>query len=534
MSPDRVGPYHSRSSAEKGRRAQLAIDRIAQEFRPMPLPKVVIVGRPNVGKSSLFNWLAGRRIAIVDDISGVTRDRVGTLVPAGDDADAIYFELIDTGGIGMVDRDDLSEHVDKQIQAALDEADLILFVVDCREGRMPLDEEVAERLRYVDKPVILVINKADEPDMENRVDEFYKLGRGKPVYVSTTQNRNKPGLLKLIVDRMPESAHDKPDDEAMMVAVVGRPNTGKSTFVNMLAKVERMIVSEKPGTTRDSVDVRFELDGLPFVAIDTAGVRRKAKIKDDLDFYSVHRAERSIRRADVVLLFMDATQGVARLDKQLGDYIGKQHKPLIFVVNKWDLMAQNPDGPSSEMMAKFAHGVQHAFRTMPYVPLAFITAKTGRNVKALLNLAQSMFKQAKKRVSTGALNKVLRAAVEAHPPTMRENRTPKIYYATQVGTAPPTIVLFVNSPSLFDAVYQRYLLNVFRQKLPFRDVPMKLYLRARTQTDPNAPTPDKEITSDFGSRDGRYRGEKAPDMETVLGGEMLNHEVNELLADLDD
>lgn len=498
----------------------------------MPLPKVVIVGRPNVGKSSLFNWLAGRRIAIVDDVSGVTRDRVGTLIPTGEDADSPYFELIDTGGIGMVDRDDLTEHVERQIQAALDEADLILFVVDCREGRMPLDEEVAARLRYVDKPVILVINKADEPAMENKVDEFYKLGRGKPVYVSTHQNRNKAALLALIAERLPADGGGNPGDEAMKVAVVGRPNTGKSTFVNTLARVERMIVSEKPGTTRDSVDVRFELDGLPFIAIDTAGVRRKAKVKDDLDFYSIHRAERSIRRADVVFLFLDATQGVARIDKQLGDYIGKQFKPVIFVINKWDMMVQGPDGDLPELMGKYAYSVQHAFRTMPYAPLAFITAKTGKNVKALLNLGQSMYKQAQRRVSTGTLNKVLRAAVEAHPPSTRENRTPKIYYATQVGTAPPTIVLFVNTPSLFDPTYQRYLLNTFRQKLPFRDVPIKMYLRARTQTDPNAPK-DADPADDLGRRDGKFRNEKV-DMDEILGDEQLDREVNELLAELDD
>ena len=492
----------------------------------MPLPKVVIVGRPNVGKSSLFNWLAGRRIAIVDDVSGVTRDRVGTLVPTGDDESALYLELIDTGGIGMVDRDDLTEHVERQIQAALDEADLILFVVDCREGRMPLDEEVASRLRYVDKPVVLVINKADDPSMDPRGEEFYKLGRGKPVYVSTHQNRNKKALLDLIAQRLPSGNEGKPADEAMKVAVVGRPNTGKSTFVNTLARVERMIVSEKPGTTRDSVDVRFELDGLPFIAIDTAGVRRKAKIRDDLDFYSVHRAEKSIRRADIVLLFLDPTQGIARLDKQLADYIAKHYKPCIFVINKWDLMTNNPDGPSSEMMSKFAHSVQHAFRTMPYTPMAFITAKTGRNVKALLNLAQAMFKQAKKRVSTSALNKILRDAVAAHPPSMRENRTPKVYYATQVSVAPPTVVLFVNSPGLFEATYQRYLLNVFREKLPFRDVPIKLYLRARTQTDPNA-SAEEDMSADVGSRKGSNNFEGVPASE-------LNREVNDLLAELDD
>ena len=260
----------------------------------MPIPNVVIIGRPNVGKSSLLNWLAGRRVAIVDDMSGVTRDRVGTLAQVSDEPDSRFFELIDTGGIGMVDRDDLSEHVEKQIDSAIAEADLILFVVDIRDELMPLDEEVAARLRYIHTPVILVMNKADTPEFDSRGAEFYKLGRGKPIAVSTHQNRNKHELRKLIDAMLPsaDALNSRPAEEVMKIAVVGRPNTGKSTFVNTLARVERMIVSERPGTTRDSVDVRFELDGLPFLAIDTAGVKRKAKIRDNLDFYSIHRAER--------------------------------------------------------------------------------------------------------------------------------------------------------------------------------------------------------------------------------------------------
>jgi len=497
----------------------------------MPLPKVVIVGRPNVGKSSLFNWMVQRRIAIVDDMSGVTRDRVSTLAQTGDDDDPRFFELMDTGGIGMVDRDDLSEDVDRQIETAINEADVILFVVDVRDGVMPLDEEVAQRLRYVQKtPVLLVINKSDTPEMDSRGGEFYKLGRGKPVYVSTHQNRNRNLLYKLIAERLPNVHTSKPAEEVMKIAVVGRPNTGKSTFINTLAHAERMIVSERPGTTRDSVDVRFELDGLPFVAIDTAGVKRKSKINDNLDFYSVHRAERSIRRADVVLLFLDPTQGISRLDKQMADYIGQQYKPCIFTVNKWDLM-QNKGDEDSPGMGRFATMVQHAFRGMAYMPLAFITAQTGRNVKALLNLSQSMFKQSSQRIGTGTLNRVVREAVEAHPPAARNSRNPRIYYATQVGTAPPTVVLFVNYPSLFDAPYQRYLLNVFREKLPFKDVPIKLYLRARSQSDPNAPKSDDsgETFLDSGSRtEGRNVRSATP-----VGRTLLDREVNDLLAELE-
>jgi GTP-binding protein len=498
----------------------------------MALPKVVIIGRPNVGKSSLFNWLAGRKIAIVDSVAGVTRDRVTALAQVGGDDSPRFFELIDTGGVGMVDRDDLSDDVERQIDTAIGEADLILFVVDIREELMPLDEEVAQRLRYVNTPVILVMNKADTEEFDVRGGEFYKLGRGKPVAVSVKQNRNKKALLKLIDGMLPAGDDGKPDDAVMKIAAVGRPNTGKSTFINTLARAERMIVSERPGTTRDAVDVRFELDGLPFLAIDTAGVRRKAKIRDSLDFYSIHRAERSIRRADVVLLFLDPTQGVARLDKQMADYIAKQYKPCVFVINKWDLIAGGDPGAAAQAMSRYAHVVQHAFRSMSYMPLAFITGQTGKNVKALLNLAQSMFKQAQKRVGTGTLNRVLREAVDAHPPAMRENRTPRIYYATQVGTAPPTVVLFVNHTALFDATYQRYLLNVFREKLPFHDIPIKLYLRARTQADPHGASSESDPTADAGSRVNR------PQAAHALGGHgpyrEIDREVNELLEGLED
>jgi GTP-binding protein len=496
----------------------------------MALPKVVIVGRPNVGKSSLFNWLAGRRIAIVDQVAGVTRDRVSTLAQVGDEQNPRFFELIDTGGIGMVDRDDLGEHVEKQIETAISEADLILFVVDIRDELMPLDEEVAQRLRYVNTPVVLVMNKADTEDFDARGAEFYKLGRGKPVAVSVQQNRNKKLLAKLIDQMLPAGDDIKPTEAVMKLAVVGRPNTGKSTLINTLAHAERMIVSERPGTTRDAVDVHFELDALPFLAIDTAGVRRKAKIRDSLDFYSIHRAERSIRRADVVFLFLDPTQGISRLDKQLADYIAKQYKPCIFTVNKWDLMAGDPDG-SSKAMVRYAHVVQHAFRSMSYMPLAFITAQTGKNVKALLNLAQSMFKQSQRRVGTGTLNRVLREAVDAHPPSSREGRLPRIYYATQVGIAPPTVVLFVNHTSLFDATYQRYLLNVFREKLPYHDIPIKLYLRARTQADPSAPEVE-DPTADAGSRVKRTHAAQA--VRDAGHYRYLDQEVNELLSSLDE
>jgi GTPase len=506
----------------------------------MPLPKVVIVGRPNVGKSSLFNWLAGRRIAIVDAMAGVTRDRVGSLVQLGEDVNPRFIELFDTGGVGMVDRDDLSEDVERQIDTAMNEADLILFVVDIRDELMPLDVEVAGRLRYLKTPVILVMNKADYAGLDDRGAEFYKLGRGKPIAVSVHQNRNRKQLLQLIDEMIPAAAAVKPADAVMKIAVVGRANTGKSTLINTLARSERMIVSERPGTTRDSVDVQFELDGVPFLAIDTAGIKRHSKIRDNLDFYSFHRAQRSIRRADIVLLFLDATQGITRLDKQLADYIAHEHKPCIFTINKWDLMVNDPADPSQGNMGRFANLIQHAFRSMSYMPMAFITAQTGKNVKAVINLSQSLFKQSRKRVGTGTLNRIVREAVEAHAPPSRENRTPRIYYATQVGVSPPTIVLFVNSTRLFDPTYQRYLLNVFREKMPYRDIPIKLYMRSRKQTEPGDRSSADRAEETEAVLDVSSAGARADRPNpTPQGGHLefatrfLNREVNELLSDLD-
>ncbi|MFI4874592.1 MAG: ribosome biogenesis GTPase Der, partial [Blastopirellula sp. JB062] len=300
----------------------------------MSLPQIVIVGRPNVGKSSLFNWLAGRRLAIVDNVAGVTRDRMTYLMQWRDR----YFEIVDTGGIGVNDVDDLTDEIEQQIAVAIDSADLILFVVDTRDGILPLDQEVARRLRSVNKPIVLVANKADESHMDHEADQFYQLGRGKLVPVSTLQNRNKEDLLNVIADRLPDAEEGEITGEPeMKIAVVGRRNVGKSTFVNSLARAERMIVSEVAGTTRDSVDIRFELDGKSFTAIDTPGLRRRVSVKTDIDFYSTHRAERSIRRADVVLMFFDASQQISKVDKQLVSYIAENYKPVIFVVNKWDL-----------------------------------------------------------------------------------------------------------------------------------------------------------------------------------------------------
>jgi GTP-binding protein len=439
----------------------------------MGVLQVVIVGRPNVGKSSIFNWLAGKRLSIVDDQPGVTRDRVSFLMEEA----GRFFEIVDTGGIGIDDIDDLTEEIDEQIDAGIESADVILFVVDTRAGITPLDQEVAKRLRYVDKPVICIANKADHANLDSQADEFYRLGRGKIVKASTRENRGKEELLSMILERLPEEKEPAPEEPVMKVAIVGRRNVGKSTFVNTLAKAERMIVSEVPGTTRDSVDVLFELDTKTFIAIDTPGLKRTKSVKTDIDFYSTHRAQRSIRRADVVLLFFDATQQISKVDKQLCKYISDNFKPCVFVVNKWDLMH------SHMTTDRWVQYLRDTFRSMHHVPIAFITGQAGKNVKALLNHSQMLFKQSLSRVNTGELNRLVRAALELHPPPMFGSTTPKIYYATQVSAQPPTLVLMCNQPRAFSPTYRRYLLGVLRDQLNFGEVPLKLYLKRRRNSD---------------------------------------------------
>ncbi len=439
----------------------------------MPVPQVAIVGRPNVGKSSLFNWLARRRLAIVDDYAGVTRDRMTTLI----ELDDRYFELIDTGGMGIVDEDNLTDEVRRQIELAINSADVILFVVDVQTGVMPLDEEVAERLRGVQRPVILVANKADQPHQDVLSQEFHRLGRGHLICVSTTQNRHREKLLELIAERLPESSEEDVEAPRMKLAIVGRRNVGKSTFVNTLAEAERMIVSEVPGTTRDSVDVLFQLDGQTFTAIDTPGLRKRKSQRTDLEFYGMHRAQRSIRRADVVLMFFDAAETISKVDKQLMGYVIENHKPVIFVVNKWDQLH------GKITTDRWVHYLRNQFPTLAYAPIAFITGQTGKNVKALLNHATMLFKQSRERVSTGVLNRLIHSAVEAHQPPLYQNRRPKIYYATQVASQPPTIVLMCSEAKAFGNDYHRYLIGVLRDHLPFGEVPIRLYMQKRQRGD---------------------------------------------------
>lgn len=439
----------------------------AQVLTQIGLPVVAIVGRPNVGKSSIFNRLARRRIAIVDPTSGVTRDRVSTEMSHG----RKRFELMDTGGIGIQDVEEMAHHVEEQIDVALEKASIIVFVVDVRDGLVPLDEVVAERLRHVNKPVLLVANKVDDPSLVPLRAEFFKLGFGEPLAFSAHHGHGRRELLEEIVALIPSGAA-VPREPLMKLAVVGRRNVGKSTLINTLAREERMIVSEIPGTTRDSVDVRFELNGRVFVAIDTAGVRKRRQVEGSVEFYGLARARRSVRRADVVLFMLDATAEISQVDKKLGAYIAEQFKPCIIVVNKWDLAGETET-------EKFAEYVRYWLPGLSYAPISFISARDAANVVDTIGLAEELHRQAGIRVGTSELNRVIRDALTERPPKRQRGRLAKIFFATQVTVAPPTFVLFVNHPALFDAAYERYLANRLREKFPFSEVPLRFFFRER-------------------------------------------------------
>ncbi len=445
----------------------------------MAIPRVAIVGRPNVGKSSLLNWLAGKRVSVVDPTAGVTRDRVTYLMHERDR----YFELIDTGGVGIVDTDDLSQEIEEQIRIGIEEADLILFVVDGRSGVVPLDHEVADRLRRIETPKVLVVNKCDSPKTDKEIAEFFALTDAPVVVTSVLGNRNRKQLIDAILEHLPPPESGESGEGASLserpelkLAIVGRRNVGKSSFINALSRTERVIVSEIPGTTRDSIDIRFEMDDKSFVAIDTPGVRKHKSIANDIEFYGLVRAKRSIRRADVVLRFFDSQQTISRVDKQLVDEILTNYKPCILAVNKWDLAIKG--GMTTEAWSEY---LISTFAMLRHAPIAFLTANQDKNTRKVINAAQSIYKQSRMRVLTSRLNKIVRAAILNNLPRYRNNKRPKIYYATQVATEPTTLVLKCNNPNLFDETWKRYLLGILREQFPFKEVPIKLYFRAKSR-----------------------------------------------------
>jgi len=454
------------------------------------LPVVAIVGRPNVGKSTLFNRLIGERLAIISDVSGTTRDRVyGTAEWNGR-----TFTLVDTGGLELDPGTHIEERVQDQARVAVEESDLILFVVDAHAGLAPLDHEVADRLRRADAPVILVINKGDNPAREADAVEFFALGFDPSITISAQHGRNTGDLADLIVDHLPPPSQAEADASATpqefteeelaelaetdlgppRVAVVGRPNTGKSTFINRVLGEERMVVSEIPGTTRDSIDTAVQVDGQPLVLVDTAGIRRRGSIEQGIERYSVLRSMKAIDSADVAIVMTDATEGYTAQDAHVVGYVLDKFKGVVLVLNKWD--AVEKDEHTADRWLKRLR------RDAPYLvwaDIVFASALTGQRVERILREALRVAEERYRRVPTGELNRLIMDAVRAHPPSHVRNRLPKIFYATQVGVAPPTFVIFVNDPEIVHFSYKRYLENQIREKYGFLGTPIRLILRQR-------------------------------------------------------
>ncbi|MFG0328855.1 MAG: ribosome biogenesis GTPase Der [Phycisphaerales bacterium] len=459
----------------------------------MSIPRVAIVGRPNVGKSSLLNLIARRRVSIVDPTPGVTRDRISVFVDLEPPVDSVYeesdktFELIDTGGYGVysgeesdADARSLTADIEYQITQAIQKADLILFVIDVQSGLAPLDEAVTSILRDQNATdrVRLVANKVDSEKWLNHAYEAASLGLGEPLVISATSGFGKREFLDALYQMLPEASGVA--EPEMKLAIIGRRNAGKSTLVNALAGEQRMIVSEIAGTTRDSVDVRFEIEGRSFVAIDTAGVRKRKSIQDDVEYYSFRRSLRSIRRADVVVHLIDATVPISRVDQQLAAECEKQFKPILLALNKWDLVEGKLDRKKQPITPESY--LDHLSKEMPsleYAPVVFLSAKENDGVRDVVAMALNLYEQASHRESTGRVNAAIKRIFERRGPSSRLGKQAKVLYASQVATHPPTLVLVVNHKELFEGGYERYLLNRLREELPYSEVPIRILFRDR-------------------------------------------------------
>ncbi len=440
----------------------------------MSKPLVAVVGRPNVGKSTLFNKIIGRRIAIVEDTPGVTRDRIY--------GDAQWldheFTLIDTGGIEPVKEDIISQQMRAQAQLAIETADVILFLVDGREGITAADEEVAHMLRKSRKPIVLAVNKVDAPKFEDSAYDFYALGIGTPITISAEQGLGIGDLLDAVAADFPDGDASE-NTNVTNIAFVGKPNVGKSSLVNALLGQERTIVSDIPGTTRDAIDTPFCHNGQDFVLVDTAGIRRKRAIEDEsIERYSVIRSLSAIRRADIVFTVVDASQGLSEQDVKIAGYVHEEGKASVLIVNKWDLIEKDTH-TMNEFKKKLA--VDLAF--MDYVPMLFISAKTGQRVNKVLETGLEAYAQNSRRITTGTLNDVLAEAVAMNEPPSDKGRRLKIYYATQVSVNPPTFLLFVNDPGLMHFSYKRYMENYFRKSFGLTMTPIRLGIRERGKND---------------------------------------------------
>lgn len=436
----------------------------------MSKPIVAMVGRPNVGKSTLFNKIAGKRISIVEDTPGVTRDRIY--------AEAEWlnynFTMIDTGGIEPEREDIIVKQMRRQANIAIETADVIVFVVDGKEGITPADEEVANMLRKSKKPVVLAVNKIDNLKDEDNAWEFYNLGIGDPVTISATQGKGLGDMLDMVVEHFERVDGEEEEDEFVRIAMVGKPNVGKSSLINKLLGEERVIVSEVAGTTRDAIDSTLETELGKFILIDTAGLRRKSRIKEEIERYSAVRTLAAIERADVCILMIDATEGITEQDERIIGFAHEKKKAIMVIVNKWDLIEKE-----TNTMSEYKKELQSNLKFLAYAEYLFISAKTGQRTHKVLEIAKKCYDNYNKRVSTGVLNDVISKAILMKEPPVVALKRLKVYYATQVATKPPKFVFFVNDVSARHFSYERYLENQLRESFDFKGTGIEIEYRER-------------------------------------------------------
>lgn len=434
-------------------------------------PLVAVVGRPNVGKSTLFNRISGARISIVEDTPGVTRDRIYSDVSWLDK----HFTLIDTGGIEPMSKDEILSKMREQAQLAIEMADVVVLMTNVKEGVTANDHEVAQMLLKAKKKIVLAVNKVDnfgEPPME--FYEFYNLGLGDPIAISSANGLGLGDLLDAVTEKFPDDADTSADDEEIKVAIIGRPNAGKSSLINNIMGEERVIVSDIAGTTRDAIDTHYEKDDDKFLFIDTAGIRRKSRVNEAIEKFSVIRSYAAVDRSDVCVIMIDGTEGVAEQDTKIAGYADEQGKACIFVINKWDIVKKN-----DKTMNEFRYKIRETFAFMPYASIMFTSAKTGRNVSALIDEIKKVNEQHKRRITTGMLNDVINEAVNKQQPPSDKGKRLRIYYGTQASVAPPSFVLFVNDKELFHFSYKRFIENQIRENFGFEGTPIRLIIRER-------------------------------------------------------
>lgn len=439
----------------------------------MSKPVVAIVGRPNVGKSTLFNALAGEKIAIVKDTPGVTRDRIYADVTWLDKE----FTLIDTGGIEPDSRDIILSQMREQAQIAIDTADVIIFITDVRQGLVDADSKVADMLRRSGKPVVLVVNKVDNFDKYMPdVYEFYNLGIGDPVPVSAASKLGLGDMLDLVAEYFPEGSVPEEEDDRSRIAIVGKPNVGKSSIINRLLGENRVIVSDVAGTTRDAIDTEIVYKGKEYIFIDTAGLRRKNKIKEELERYSIIRTVTAVERADVVLMVIDATEGVTEQDAKIAGIAHERGKGIIIVVNKWDAIEKN-----DRTMREYENNIRQVLSFMPYAEIMYVSALTGQRLIKLYDMIDMVIENQTLRIATGVLNEIMAEAVAMQQPPSDKGKRLKLYYITQVSVKPPTFVIFVNDKELMHFSYTRYLENKIREAFGFRGTSLKFFIRERKE-----------------------------------------------------